>query len=254
MTLLECRDVAVRYGNVTAVDDVSLEIPEGKWISLVGPNGAGKTSLLNLISGFVSADQGDVLWKGESIGDLPPYERARRGLSRTFQHGELFEEESVVDNLAVVRSVLNPLSVWEALLYVGRGKRKMVENIDAAEEVIDFFEMWEHRNQSVASLPLGIRRRVGFARALMLEPDVILMDELTSGLTFEEKFDIVRLIAEWKRNQDITYIMVEHDLEVVTGVSDRMIVLNQGETISDGDPETVIDDPEVSRVYTGVTE
>lgn len=252
--VLGCRDVTKTFGAVTAVDDVSIGIDEGEWVSIVGPNGAGKTTLLNVLNGFYDPDTGgDVYLNGERITGDPSYKRARKGLGRTFQGLELFEEEDVLENVMTIRAVRSRPNLLSAMLfYVGGGRRTEAENMRRVEEILDYLELWEHRHATIGSLPLGIQRRVDLARSLALEPDVLLLDEAMSGLTFDEKYDMVRFLADLHEKEGMTLVMIEHDLEVVTDVSERMIVLDQGAVIARGEPGAVVDDPEVQRIYTGV--
>jgi branched-chain amino acid transport system ATP-binding protein len=251
--VLGCRNVTKTFGAVTAVDDVSMGVEAGEWVSIVGPNGAGKTSLLNVLNGFYEPDPGgEVFLNGERVTDLPEHERARRGLGRTFQGLELFEGEDVLENVKTVRAVHERPNLFEALVYVGRGARKEARSTRRVEEILDYLELWEYRHAKIAALPLGVRRRVDLARSLALEPDVLLLDEAMSGLTFDEKYDMVRFLTDLHEQEALTLVMIEHDLEVVTEVSDRMIVLQEGGVIARGPPREVTDDPEVARVYTGV--
>jgi branched-chain amino acid transport system ATP-binding protein len=208
---------------------------------------------LNVLNGFYEPDSGgEVYLNGERVTDLAEHERARRGLGRTFQGLELFEGEDVLENVKTVRAVHERPNLFEALVYVGRGARKEAESTRRVEEIIDYLELWEHRHSKIAALPLGVRRRVDLARSLALEPDVLLLDESMSGLTFDEKYDMVRFLTDLHEQEGLTLVMIEHDLEVVTEVSDRMIVLQEGGVIARGPPDEVTDDPEVARVYTGV--
>lgn len=251
MTVLESEGLTLSYGSVLAVDDVSFSVDRNEWVSIVGPNGAGKTSLLNLLNGFNEPDEGRLYLRGEDITLLPPWRRARRGLGRTFQQGELFEEEDAIENMLTIRGVSNSLNVLEALLWVGPGRRKEAENSRHVEEMVDYLELWEHRHEPVGSLPLGIQKRISLGRTLMLDPDVVLLDEIMSGLTFDEKYDMVRFLSDLWEQEDLTILMIEHDLEVVTSVSERIVALNEGQIIADGPPDAVAADPHVREVYTG---
>lgn len=251
--ILGCRGVTKTFGVVTAVDDVTIGIERGEWVSIVGPNGAGKTTLLNVVNGFYAPDAGGrVFLEGEDVTGLPEHERARRGLGRTFQGLELFEGEDVTENVMTVRAVHERPNLLEALLFFGPGRRIEAENMRRVEEILDYLELWEYRHATISTLPLGVRRRVDLARSLALEPDVILLDEVMSGLTFDEKYDMVRFLTDLHEAEGVTLVMIEHDLEVVTDVSDRMIVLQEGGLLARGPPEAVANDPEVARVYTGV--
>ncbi|MFC7073660.1 ABC transporter ATP-binding protein [Halovenus rubra] len=251
---LGCQSVTKTFGAITAVDDVSIGIDQGEWVSIVGPNGAGKTTLLNVLNGFYDPDTGgNIYLSGEDVTTEPSYKRARKGLGRTFQGLELFEDEDVLENIMTTRAVKQRPNLLSALLfYVGGGRRTEAENMRRVEEILDYLELWEYRHSTIGSLPLGIQRRVDLARSLALEPDVLLLDEAMSGLTFDEKYDMVRFLADLHEKEGLTLVMIEHDLEVVTDVSQRMIVLDQGAIIARGEPDSVVDDPEVQRIYTGV--
>lgn len=255
---LGCREVTKTFGAITAVDGVSIGIDDGEWVSIVGPNGAGKTTLLNVLNGFYQPDRTDdseagrIFLDGEDVTDAKTHERARAGLGRTFQGLELYEEEDVLENIMSIRAVREQPGLLSALAYFRSGRQLEAENMSRVEEIIDYLELWEHRHSTVASLPLGIQRRVDLARTLALEPDVVLLDEAMSGLTYDEKYDMFRFLADLNEQKGLTMVMIEHDLEVVTDVSERMIVLNQGAVIARGDPDAVVADPEVRRIYTGV--
>ena len=250
---LGCTDVTKTFGRVTAVDDVDLAVQSGEWLSIVGPNGAGKTTLLNVLNGFYDPDAGgEVYLGGEAVTDTPEYYRARAGLGRTFQGLELFEDEDVLENVMTVRSVAEKPNLLSALVFYGAGRRTEAENMHRVEKILDYLELWEYRHSTIAGLPLGVRRRVDLARSLALEPDVLLLDEAMSGLTFDEKYDMIRFLSDLHEQEDLTLVMIEHDLEVVTAVSDRMVVLQKGTVLARGPPDAVTEDPEVARVYTGV--
>lgn len=249
--ILGCANITRRFGAVTAVDNVSIGIERGEWVSIVGPNGAGKTTLLNVVNGFYAPDEGQVFLDGVDVTGLASHKRARRGLGRTFQGLELFDGEDVIENVMTVRAVHERPNLLAAMLYYGPGRRREAENMRRVEEIIDYLELWEHRHAKIEALPLGIRRRVDLARALALEPDVLLLDEAMSGLTFDEKYDMVRFLTDLHEEEELTLVMIEHDLEVVTDVSDRMVVLQKGAVLARGPPDAVANDPEVERVYTG---
>ena len=248
-----CRNVNKTFGKVTAVDDVDLGVRHGEWLSIVGPNGAGKTTLLNILNGFYEPDAGgDVYLDGEDVTGTPEHYRARAGLGRTFQGLELFEDEDVIENVMTVRAVKRKPNLLSALLFYGAARRTEAENMRRVEEILDYLELWEYRHSKIAGLPLGVRRRVDLARSLALEPDVLLLDEAMSGLTFDEKYDMIRFLTDLHEQEELTLVMIEHDLEVVTAVSDRMVVMQEGGVLARGPPDAVTDDPEVARVYTGV--
>ena len=251
--IIGCRDVTKTFGSITAVDDVDIGIERGEWVSIVGPNGAGKTTLLNILNGFYSPDPGGTVYlDGEDVTTRPEHYRARHGLGRTFQGLELFEEEDVLENVMTVRAVAEKPNLLSALLFYGGGRKLEAKNMRRVEEILDYLELWEYRHSTVSALPLGVQRRVDLARSLALEPDVLLLDEAMSGLTFDEKYDMIRFLTDLHEEEELTLVMIEHDLEVVTSVSERMIVMEKGGVIARGPPQAVTDDPEVARVYTGV--
>jgi branched-chain amino acid transport system ATP-binding protein len=248
-----CQSVTKTFGSITAVDDVSIGIEDGEWVSIVGPNGAGKTTLLNVLNGFYEPDPGAAVYLGgEEVTGKPEHYRARQGLGRTFQGLELFEDEDVLENVMTVRAVRERPNLLSAMLFYGPGRSVEARNMRRVEEILDYLELWEYRHSKVATLPLGVQRRVDLARSLALEPDVLLLDEAMSGLTFDEKYDMIRFLTDLHEEEGLTLVMIEHDLEVVTAVSDRMVVLEKGAVIARGTPDAVTDDPEVARVYTGV--
>jgi len=251
--VIGCTGVSKTFGSITAVDDVEIGIDSGEWVSIVGPNGAGKTTLLNILNGFYTPDAGGTVYLGgEDVTDRPEHYRARNGLARTFQGLELFENEDVLENVMTVRAVVERPNLLSALLFYGSGRQVEARNMRRVEEILDYLELWEYRHSTVSALPLGVQRRVDLARSLALEPDVLLLDEAMSGLNFDEKYDMIRFLTDLREEQGLTLVMIEHDLEVVTAVSDRMIVMEKGGIIARGPPGEVTDDPEVARVYTGV--
>jgi branched-chain amino acid transport system ATP-binding protein len=251
--VIGCEGITKTFGSITAVDDVEIGIDSGEWVSIVGPNGAGKTTLLNILNGFYSPDPGGTVYlDGEDVTTRPEHYRARNGLARTFQGLELFEEENVLENVMTVRAVHERPNLLSALLFYGKGRQTEARNMRRVEEILDYLELWEYRHSTVSALPLGVQRRVDLARSLALEPDVLLLDEAMSGLTFDEKYDMIRFLTDLHEEEGLTLVMIEHDLEVVTSVSDRMIVMQKGGVIARGPPEAVTADPEVARVYTGV--
>ena len=251
--VIGCHDVTKTFGSITAVDDVEIGIDHGEWVSIVGPNGAGKTTFLNILNGFYTPDPGATVYlNGEDVTDRPEHYRARHGLGRTFQGLELFETEDVLENVMTVRAVAERPNLFSAMLFYGSGRKIEAQNMHRVEEILDYLELWEYRHSKVSALPLGVQRRVDLARSLALEPDVLLLDEAMSGLTFDEKYDMIRFLTDLHEEEELTLVMIEHDLEVVTSVSDRMIVMQKGGVLARGPPEAVTDDPEVARVYTGV--
>ncbi|MCS7094909.1 MAG: ABC transporter ATP-binding protein [Thaumarchaeota archaeon] len=252
---LEVRNLNLTFGKVKAVDNVSLDIRAGERLAVIGPNGAGKTSLMNCVNGFYRPQSGTISLNGVDITRLPPPLRARKGISRTFQNVQLYKHETVLENVRAAYSAftsLNPISILSKFVWYGPGSREEHGIYERAEEVIDFLELWEYRNTHVINLPLGLQRRVELARALALDPKLLLLDEVMSGLTFDEKYDMVRFILDINEERGVTVVLVEHDLKVVMEVCPRIVVMHQGQVIADGSPGEISLAPRVLEAYLGV--
>ncbi|MEB3861793.1 MAG: ABC transporter ATP-binding protein [Desulfurococcales archaeon] len=250
-TLVRTEHILVEFGGIRAVDDVSISVRRGEILGIIGPNGAGKTSLLNVISGFYKPKHGRVYYKGRDITRLPPHERVKLGISRTFQHSELFMGMNVIENIMVG---LHPWARGNPLTYAlwTPGVVEWEEWArERAEHVIDLLDLHEYRYHIVGSLPPGVQKRVDLARALAQEPEVVFMDEPMAGLTREEKEDLVRAIIEVYETRGVTFVLVEHDLEVVTDICDRLVVMDFGKVIAEGPPEEVVNNPLVVKAYLG---
>ena len=239
------------FGGVTALDDVSIVVRRGELVGLIGPNGAGKTSLLNVISGIYRPEKGRVYFKGRDITGMPPHERAKLGIARTFQHGEMFHGMTVLEAIMLRLHPWHRGSMLEVALWGFRAKRWEVEARERAEHIIDLLELQEYRHRPVGSLPPGIQKKVDLAAALVQDPEVILMDEPMAGLSREEKEDIIRAIIEVRETRGTTMVLVEHDLEVVSDICDRVIVMDRGRVIFDGHPEDAVRDEAVITAYIG---
>ncbi|MDW8041394.1 MAG: ABC transporter ATP-binding protein [Nitrososphaerota archaeon] len=252
---LEISNLNLSFGKVKAVDNVSLSIKAGERLAIIGPNGAGKTSLMNCVNGFYRPQSGSVLMDGVDITRLPPHVRARRGIGRTFQNVQLYKHETVLENVRAAFSAfsgLNPLSVLKKFVWFGPGAKEESQIYERAETVIDFLELWEYRNTHVVNLPLGLQRRIELARALALDPKLLLLDEVMSGLTFDEKYDMVRFVLDINEERGVTVVLVEHDLKVIMEVCPRIVVMHQGQVIADGSPGEISMAPRVVEAYLGV--
>jgi branched-chain amino acid transport system ATP-binding protein len=251
---LEVQNLFLAFGKVTAVNNVSLKVKAGELVSIIGPNGAGKTSLLNCINGFYRPQSGKILLDGRDVTKVPMHVRARMGIARTFQNVQLYLHETVLENVRAAYAAYaryDPISLLKSMLWLGPAAREEEKVFESAEEIIDYLEMWEYRNRVVAHLPLGLKRRVELARALALNPKVLLLDEPMSGLTFDEKYDTVRFILDLNEEKGITVLLIEHDLKVVMEVTPRVVVMHQGMVIADGPPLEVAAAPKVIEAYIG---
>lgn len=253
---LTIEDVQLRFGGVQAIKDVSIEVVQGEIHAVIGPNGAGKTSLLNCISAVYRPQQGRILLHEQGVASvdlttLRPAMVARRGVARSFQNIELFKQISVLDNLMLGRHVRMrhsvPLSAW----FFGPARRQEIAHRELVEEVIDFLEIQAVRHAQVGALPYGVQKRVEVGRALCMQPTVLLLDEPMAGMNSEEKEDMARFILDVNDLAGVTVVLIEHDMEVVMDISDRVSVLDFGERITTGVPDAVQADQRVIEAYLG---
>jgi branched-chain amino acid transport system ATP-binding protein len=252
MAELAIERLSLRFGGLRVLDDVSLAVEAGELFALIGPNGAGKTSVLNCISGIYRG-QGRIRFRGDDIAGRAPHDLARAGLARTFQHGELFPQMTVLENLLTGRHTrirTNPLA---EMLFLPGVRREEVRHREAVERIVDFVELERYRHAQVGGLPFGIQKLIGFARALALEPKLLMLDEPSAGLNRDEREDLARFILRIKHDLAITMIWIEHDMQMVADLADRIHVLDYGRTLAEGAPEAVLQDPRVVAAYLGRT-
>ena len=251
MSLFEARDLTVSFGGIHAVRDLSFDVHEGEVFSIIGPNGAGKTTVFNLISRFYDLDAGSMSFAGEDITRLPVHRVAARGIARTFQNTELFEHETVLTNLLIGRHVHRGTSLLEELLFLPRVRRQDLAFREKVEDVIDLLDLQSYREQPINGLPYGVRKMVEVARALCIEPRLMLLDEPSSGLNPEETEDLSFWIEDINQDLGITIVMVEHDMNLVSRMSHRVLAMADGEALAVGEPAEIQEHPAVLRAYLG---
>jgi branched-chain amino acid transport system ATP-binding protein len=250
-TMLSAKNLSVRFGGVLAVNNVSFDVRRGEVFTLIGPNGAGKTTVFNLISRIYTPTTGTIEYEGEVLTEQPPHKIASLGIARTFQNIELFEHATLLQNLLLARHAHKKSSFWSELLFLPSVRRMEIEHREAVEKVIEFLDLQQYRESLIVNLPYGVRKVTELARALCTDPRLLLLDEPSSGLNVEETDDMAFWIQDIKNLLGITVLMVEHDMSLVSAVSDRVMALNYGRPIATGTPSEVQAHPEVVRAYLG---
>jgi branched-chain amino acid transport system ATP-binding protein len=248
---LEIKNVTLKFGGLTALDNVSFSVVDGALCAVVGPNGAGKTALLNCINGVYRPNQGSILVDGRDVTSIPVHKIALAKVGRAFQHSELFPHMTVTENLLVGRHLLMQTGILSGAVYFGRARREEIKERKIVEDIIDFFELYRYRDVAVSDLPYGVQKLVGVARALALEPKLLLLDEPSTGLMREEKENFARFLLRIRHEMAVTILWVEHDMKMVTDLADKIVVLSYGEVIAQGAPDVVRRDPRVIEAYLG---
>ena len=250
--MLELQNISVHFGGIKALNDVSFKVEKESLFSIIGPNGAGKTSLLNVISGRYKPKSGDLLFKGKNITNFHPNTRPDLGIGRTFQNLALFDHMTVLENIYIGRHHLLRSNFFSGAIYwLSGAKNEEVNNRKEAEKILDFLEISNIRKSTAGTLSYGLRKRVELARAIAIQPELILLDEPMAGMNQEEKEDMARFIIDLNREWKITVVMIEHDMGVVMDISKRIAVLDFGEKIAEGSPDEVIKNKRVQQAYLG---
>ena len=250
--IIEIEDISLTFGGVQALNGVSTKLMKGELFAIIGPNGAGKTCILNCISRFYTPQRGRILYKGKDITRVPTHNIAKRGIARTFQNIELFKGMTVLDNIKLGRHTFLKSSIFSDIIYYGRTIREELElRKEIEEKIIDLLEIESIRKQVVGTLPYGLQKRVELARALAMQPEVLLLDEPMAGMNLEETEDMARFILNVNSMWGVSITLVEHDMGVVMDISDRVCVLEFGRKIAEASPQEIQENPQVIRAYLG---
>jgi branched-chain amino acid transport system ATP-binding protein len=250
--ILALEHISLSFGGVNALSDISFDVCEHEVRAIIGPNGAGKSSMLNVINGVYRPQQGTILWRGQHRHGMNPHDAAAAGIARTFQNIALFKGMSVLDNIMTGRNLKMKVNFLEQAIWIGRARREELAHRAKVEEIIDFLEIQHIRKTPVGRLPYGLQKRVELARALAAEPSLLLLDEPMAGMNVEEKQDMCRFILDVNEQYGTTIVLIEHDMGVVMDISDRVVVLDYGRKIGDGDPAEIRGNQAVIDAYLGV--
>ncbi len=248
---LDVRGISLSFGGIRALNSVTFSVPQGSIFAIIGPNGAGKTSLINSINGFYHPQEGSIWLDGQDITALPAYQRARRGLSRTFQNIALYTNMTALDNLMAARHIHMKANLLTGALFWGAAQKEEIVHRRRVEEIIDFLEMEGIRKTIVGNLSYGLRKRVELGRALALEPTLLLLDEPMAGMNVEEKEDMARFILDIHERQGMTILLIEHDMGLVMDISHRVVALDFGRKIAEGTPDEIKKNEAVIKAYLG---
>ena len=251
-TLLEVKGITLKFGGVTAIENISFDIREGEVRAIIGPNGAGKSSMLNVINGFYHPQEGEVWFKNELRAPMKPYQIAYQGIARTFQNIALFKGMSTLDNIMTGRFTHMSSGILAQAFWKGSAEREEFVNREKVERIIDFLEIQQIRKTEVGRLPYGLQKRVELGRALAAEPKLLLLDEPMAGMNVEEKQDMSRFIIDVNEEFGTTIALIEHDMAVVMDLADRVVVLDYGKLLADGTPSEVQSNQAVIDAYLGV--
>jgi branched-chain amino acid transport system ATP-binding protein len=248
---LDVQNISLSFGGIRALSNITFSVREGEILAVIGPNGAGKTSLINSINGFYSPQEGAIHFEGRDITRLPAYKRAQQGISRTFQNIALYTNMTALDNLMAARHIHMKGNLLTGAIFRGAAKREEIEHRRRVEAIIEFLEMEAIRKTIVGNLSYGLRKRVELGRALALEPTLLLLDEPMAGMNVEEKEDMARFILDIHERQQMTIMLIEHDMGLVMDISDRVVALDFGCKIAEGTPDEIKRNEAVIKAYLG---
>ena len=249
--ILDVAEVSLSFGGVKALQNISFNVKEFEIRAIIGPNGAGKSSMLNVINGVYSPQQGRITFHGKVRGQMDPHDAAALGIGRTFQSLALFKGMSVLDNIMTGRNLRMRTGLLSQAIHLGFARREELRHREFVEHIIDFLEIQAYRKTAVGRLPYGLQKRVDLGRALAMEPKLLLLDEPMAGMNLEEKEDMCRFVLDVNDEFGTTIVLIEHDMGVVMDISDRVVVLDYGKKIGDGTPDEVRTNPDVVSAYLG---
>jgi branched-chain amino acid transport system ATP-binding protein len=250
--VLDLKNISLSFGGVKALTDISFDVRKHEVRAIIGPNGAGKTSMLNVINGVYTPQQGKIIFHGKPFEKMNSRQVAEMGVARTFQSLALFKGMSVLDNIMTGRNLRMKTGIVSQMIRWGAAEREEIEQREFVERIIDFLEIQSYRKTPVGRLPYGLQKRVDLGRALAMEPSLLLLDEPMAGMNVEEKQDMSRFILDVNDEFGSTIVLIEHDMSVVMDISDRVVVLDYGKKIGDGTPDEVRSNPDVISAYLGV--
>lgn len=254
MSVLSLKNVTKSFGGLTAVDNVSFDIQQGEIFGLIGPNGAGKTTIFNLITSIYSLSEGEIYFYEQKLDELKPFEIANIGITRTFQNIRLFKKLTAYDNVLTACHKAADYSLFNAIMRIGKFKNQETDLRKKTDELLKLMGLWDYRDIVASNLPYGLQRKLEIARALALNPRLLLLDEPAAGMNPEETMQLMELIREIRERFDLTVLIIEHHMDLIMGVCDKIFVLNFGIPLAQGTPREIQEDKKVIEAYLGKEE